>query len=92
MTENSRLATAAAAMVQRMIMRRSVLVFLPVPPWRKGSIGVVTAMLMRRRTKDSLRVDDVFLYQKMQSSRCSLVTGLGARGAHPWSRDKTGKT
>lgn len=43
-TEKSRLATAAAAMVHNMMILRRLLVFLPVLPWRKGSIGVVTAM------------------------------------------------
>jgi hypothetical protein len=37
MTEKSRLATAAAAIVQRMIILNKLLVFLPVLPWRKGS-------------------------------------------------------
>lgn len=40
MTENNRLAMAAAAMVQRMMMRKRLRVFFPVSPRRKGSNGV----------------------------------------------------
>jgi hypothetical protein len=39
-TENSRLATAAAAIVQRIINRRRPLVFLPVLPSKEGSVDV----------------------------------------------------
>ena len=41
MTLNSRLATAAAAMVQRMMIRSIPRVFLPPSPFRKGSRPVV---------------------------------------------------
>ena len=40
-TLNSRLATAAAAMVQRMMMRSMPRVFLPPSPFKKGSKPVV---------------------------------------------------
>ena len=43
-TLNKRLATAAAAIVQRMINRRRPLVFRPVSPFKKGS-KTSTAML-----------------------------------------------
>ena len=43
-TENSRLETAAAAIVQRMTSRSSPLVFLPVLPFNKGSS--VAAVMM----------------------------------------------
>jgi hypothetical protein len=39
-TENSRLATAAAAIVQRIINRRRPLVFLPVLPSKEGLVDV----------------------------------------------------
>jgi hypothetical protein len=43
-TENNRLETAAAAIVQRMTNRRRPRVFLPVIPLKKGSS--VTAVMM----------------------------------------------
>jgi hypothetical protein len=44
MTLKSRAETAAAAIVQRMIIRRRPLVFLLVVPRNKGSTAVVAAM------------------------------------------------
>jgi hypothetical protein len=54
MTLNSRLASAAAAMVMRIISRRSPLVFLPVLPFKKGSIGatVIFAILLLKRRRE----------------------------------------
>lgn len=45
-TLNKRLETAAAAIAQRIINRRSPLVFRPVVPWRNGSTED-TAMMSR---------------------------------------------
>jgi hypothetical protein len=48
-TENRRLAIAAAAMVQRMINRRSPLVFLPVLPLNKGSPIAPAIVVVKER-------------------------------------------
>ena len=50
-TLNKRLDTAAAAMVHNMINRKRPLVFRPVSPFKKGSIGVVA--MMRNVRKDN---------------------------------------
>lgn len=53
MTLNKRLATAAAAMVQRIINRSRPRVFRPVSPLRKGSIENVSAILFLIRGEES---------------------------------------
>ena len=45
MTLNRRLATAAAAMVHRMIKRRRPRVFRPVSPFRNGSMDEATCIV-----------------------------------------------
>jgi hypothetical protein len=45
-TEKSRLATAAAAIKHRIVIRRSPLVFLPVLPWKKGSATVAVIVVV----------------------------------------------
>ena len=49
-TENRRLATAAAAIKQRIVIRKSPLVFLPVLPWKKGSVTVAVIVAVNART------------------------------------------
>lgn len=51
-TLKSRAAIAAAAIVQRMIMRSRPLVFLLVTPRKSGSTGVVAAAAMMANAKD----------------------------------------
>ena len=45
-TEKSRLATAAAAIKHKIVIRKSPLAFLPVLPWKKGSatVAVIVAV------------------------------------------------
>lgn len=50
MTLNNRLDTAAAAMVNRIIIRSKPRALLPVLPSKKGSIG--EAAMMARTTKE----------------------------------------
>jgi hypothetical protein len=54
MTLNNRLATAAAAMVHRMTIRRRPRVFLPVSPLRKGSIPTEAITAAKEREENSI--------------------------------------
>ncbi len=79
-TEKRRLATAAAAIKQRMVNRRSPLVFLPVLPLKKGS-DIDSAIVGGFKEK----LSRMSMYRKEQISRSSpthAVAGVPAFTSH----------
>lgn len=64
MTLNSRLDTAAAAIVTRMIIRRRPRMFLPELPFRRTSTGASAIMARGEKKKDKTTEQRKQKYQK----------------------------
>lgn len=74
-TLNSRLATAAAAIVNRIIRRRRPLVFRPVSPFRNGSRTAATMMIQQMKLMGCHQTARVQRTDRIQPTRYKLSFG-----------------